>query len=147
MGRAITLHLEVDQAERLDKLAHRLGKSQDETGVILVEEGLRGDEFPYIEFRDSSIGRQAYMKGSRLPVWQVMLTARGYGMDAEEVARHFQRPINWVHSAFNYYEAFRTEIDTAIADNATTDYHTLKRKLPNLELLEVSLEPLPDELP
>jgi hypothetical protein len=40
---------------------------------MLIEESLRETEFAYIEFRNSPVGRQAYLKNSNLAVWQVMM--------------------------------------------------------------------------
>jgi len=36
----------------------------------LVEEGLRRSEFAFLDFADSPAGRQAYMQGSTLAVWE-----------------------------------------------------------------------------
>ena len=33
-------------------------------------------EYALIDFRDSVVGRQAYMQGSSLAVWEVMMIAR-----------------------------------------------------------------------
>jgi len=41
----------------------------------LIEEGLPHAEFPAIEFRDSAAGRQAYVVGSRLAVWELLMEA------------------------------------------------------------------------
>jgi hypothetical protein len=84
MGKTVTIPLKEDQLERLQRLAQRMGKSRSAVGALLLEEALRQAEFPGIEFRDSPVGRQAYM-----------------------------RPIEWVEAAFRYYEAFREEIDAA----------------------------------
>ena len=35
-------------------------------------------DFPGITFRDTGIGRQAYLRGTRLAVWMVALVARAY---------------------------------------------------------------------
>ena len=43
-----------------------------------MEEGLRRSEFAYIDFRDSAAGRQAYMQGSSLAVWEVAMLLRDY---------------------------------------------------------------------
>ena len=42
----------------------------------LVEEGLRRSEFAFLDFRDSPAGRQAYIQGSTLAIWEVMLLLR-----------------------------------------------------------------------
>jgi len=80
------------------------------------------------------------MKGSRLTVWWVVYVAKDYGMDTEQLAAHFQRPVIWVKAALNYYEAFPKEIDQAIEDHLATDFETLKRALPDAQLMEIPLE-------
>ena len=107
---------------------------------MLIEEQLREAEFAFIEFRASPLGRQAYMKGSRLTVWWVVRVATEYAMSAEQLAAQFERPVAWAKSALNYYTAFPEEIDWAIADYQATDFETLKRALPNAQAMEISLE-------
>ncbi len=62
------MRLQDNQIERLQWMARRLGRTPSETSALLVEESLRQGEFGHIEFRDSLIGRQAYIKGSSLAV-------------------------------------------------------------------------------
>jgi len=86
----INVELRDEQAARLDRFASALHKSRGEATAQLIEEGLRHAEFPAIEFRDSLPGREAYLVGSRLPVWQVLMIAKAYGMDASLTAQHLQ---------------------------------------------------------
>jgi hypothetical protein len=116
-----------------------LGKTPSDTVATLVEESLREMEFALIEFRRSPIGRQAYMKGSSLAVWEVMAIAQLYQKDAEKTAEHFQRPLEWVKAAFNYAEAYPTEIQAAIEDGQVVNQTSLKRLLPNLEVVSFPL--------
>jgi hypothetical protein len=95
-----------------------------------VEEGLRRSEFAFIDFRDSSAGRQAYIQGSTLAVWEVMSLVRAYHDDVSAVARHLRWPEARVRAAINYAEAFAKEIDDAISDNNATGFAELKRSLP-----------------
>ena len=94
-----------------------------------MEEGLRQSEFPFIDFRDSLLGRQAHIQGSTLAVWEVMLLVRSYEADMLAVARHLQ-PVAKVQAAVNYAAAFPEEINEAMAENDVTDFETLKRMLP-----------------
>ena len=141
MSQVLSLRVPDQLAERLDRFARRLGNGMTRTraGVLLLEEALREAEFALIEFRDSLVGRQACMKDSGLAVWEVILVAGHYGMDVEATARHLQRSTEWVRAAFNYYEAYRDEIDRAVEDNRI-GYEAMKRLLPGLERFEVSLE-------
>jgi len=107
-----------------------MGRTASETGRILLEEALRQIEFAHIEFRDSGVGRQAYIKGRRLQVWMVMLLASSYGNDVKKTAKHLQMPVDWVQAAFHYAEAFPDEIRDAIEDNDSVTPEKLMRMLP-----------------
>ena len=85
---------------------------------------------PVIDFRDSAAGRQAYVQGSTLAVWEVLLLVRSYKEDVAAVAKHLQWPQAKVQGAINYAEAFPEEIEEALSENAATDFNALKRMLP-----------------
>jgi len=111
-------------------MANRHGWTASDASARLVEEGLRRSEFAFIDFRDSAAGRQPYLQGSTLAVWEVMLLVRGYKNDAAAVAKHLQWPEVKVQAAVNYAAAFPDEIDEALAENDATDFRALKRMLP-----------------
>ena len=121
-------------------MARRLGKTPSETGAMLIEESLRETEFAYIEFRNSSVGRQAYMKNSHLAVWQVIMLADRYQRDLEKTAAHLQKSTEWLQAALNYAEAYPKEICLAIEDDAAINYTTIKRILPQTELISIPLQ-------
>ena len=137
MSKVVSTRLSEETENRLQRLARRLGKTPSETGAMLIEESLRETEFAYIEFRDSPVGRQAYMKNSNLAVWQVMMLADIYERNIEETANHLQRSIDWIQAAFNYAETYPQEISLAIDDDRAINYTTIKRLLPQTELLSV----------
>ncbi len=87
MSKVLSLRLKDDQIERLARAARRLGRTPSETAALLLEESLREREFTFIEFRDSPVGRQAYLKGTRLAVWQVTALAERLvsGLEVVEV--------------------------------------------------------------
>jgi hypothetical protein len=111
-------------------MAQRHGWTASDASARLVEEGLRRAEFAFIDFRDSAAGRQAYVQGSSLAVWEVVLLARGHRGDTAAVARHLGWPEIRVRAAINYAEAFVEEIEGALEENAATDFATLKKMLP-----------------
>lgn len=137
MSQVMSLRLKDQQMERLRRIARRMGRTASEVGALLVEEGLREAEFAYIEFRDSPLGRQAYVKGSGLAVWEVVMVARGYNLDVERTAEHLRWPSFKVQAALNYASMFPEEIEYAITDNDACDYETLSRVLPSLERFTV----------
>jgi hypothetical protein len=126
----ISMRLPADSGKRLKRMATRHGWTPSDASARLVEEGLRRSEFAFIDFRDSPAGRQAYIQGSTLAVWEVLLLVRSYEEDVASVARHLGWPEAKAQAAINYAEAFRQEIEEALSENAATDFGALKRMLP-----------------
>jgi hypothetical protein len=126
----ISMRLPEASGERLKRLARRHGWTASDASARLVEEGLRRAEFAYIDFRDSDVGRQVYIQGSSLAVWEVALLLQSYAGDVEAVARHLQWPAAKVAAAANYAAAYAEEIAEALADNEAMDFAALKRMLP-----------------
>jgi hypothetical protein len=116
--------------QRLKRLAASHGWTASDASARLVEEGLRRAEFAFIDFRDSAAGRQAYVQGSSLAIWEVMLVARHYGQDAARVAKHLRWPEAKVRAAFNYAKAYPGEIEPALAEQDAADFVSLSRLLP-----------------
>lgn len=127
------------QSKRLARKARELGKSPSEAGALLIEEGLRRDEFAFIDFRNSPIGRHAFIQGSTLAVWEIAWLAKTYS-SAEETARHLHLPLAKVQAALNYARAFPEEIDPIIYDQENTTFEDLKRLLPQIEELRVPIK-------
>jgi len=126
----VSMRLPVKSGQRLKRMANRHGWTTSDAGARLVEEGLRQADFAFIDFRDSAVGRQAYVQGSSLAVWEVMLLAKSYDGSASGVAKHLRWLEPRVQAAFNYAAAFAEEITTAIADNEACDFESLSRMLP-----------------
>ncbi len=126
----LSMRLPVESGRRLKRIANRHGWTPSDASARLVEEGLRRSEFAFLDFRDSPIGRQAYIQGSTLAVWEVLLLLRSYNGNAMAVAKHLKWPESKVRAALNYAEAFPEEVNEAIAENDSTDFEDLKRMLP-----------------
>jgi hypothetical protein len=126
----ISMRLPLKSGQRLKRMATRHGWTPSDASARLVEEGLRRADFAFIDFRDSPSGRQAYLQGSSLAVWEVMLLKRNYAHDAVKVAKHLRWPEAKVQAAFNYAKAFPDEITGALADNDAMDFEALSQMLP-----------------
>jgi hypothetical protein len=126
----ISMRLPAESGKRLKRMASRHGWTASDASARLVEEGLRRSEFALIDFRDSAAGRQAYLQGSSLAVWEVMFLVRGYNGDLAAVAAHLRWPQAKVQAAVNYAEAFPSEIDEALVENDAMDFTALKRMVP-----------------
>lgn len=125
----ISMRLPAESANRLKRMANRHGWTPSDASARLVEEGLRRSEFAFIDFRDSPVGRQAYIQGSTLAVWEVLLLVQSYKADVSAVGEHLKWPEAKVQAAINYAKAFPEEIEGALSENAT-DFEALKRMLP-----------------
>jgi hypothetical protein len=135
MSQVVTLRLPDRTAEALRRIAQREKRSLNEVGARIVEEWLRQERFAHIEFRTFQGERHACIK-DRLQVWQVILVARGYGMDAARTAEHLCLTQPQVQAAINYYETYPEEIEQALQENHI-GYERLSEKLPSLQLVEV----------
>jgi hypothetical protein len=136
--KVMSLRFAPQQMERLQRVARRLGRTPSETGALLVEESLRRNEFALIDFRDSASGRQAYVQGSSLAVWEVVLVARSYGTDAGKTARHLNWPLVRVQAALSYAEAFAGEIEAALLDNEQMTLERLQQMVPGARVFKVN---------
>ena len=129
----VSMRLPAESGRRPKRMASRHGWTASDASARLVEEGLRRAEFAFIDFRDSPAGRQAYVQGSTLAVWEVVMLLRAYKRDTAAVARHLGWPEAKVRAAMHYAEAFSGEIGEALAENDAVDAKALKRMLPQAE--------------
>ena len=117
MSKVISLRLKDRPLESLQRVARRMGRTPTEAAAMLLDEMLRQCEFAFIEFRNSPVGRQAYLRGTRLKVWQIVAIARDYEGDVTKTAAHLSVPLLQVAAALRYASAFPEEIEAAIKDN------------------------------
>ena len=127
----IDLQLPDEQAARLDPFANSVRKSRGEATAKLIEEALRHEEFPAVEFRDSIVGRQAYVVGSTLAVWEVLMVAEAYALDAARTAAHLAWPRQRVEGVLAYIRAYSQELAAALAENDAVSEEELQKRLPN----------------
>lgn len=97
--------------------AARTSKS-DLVARYVIEKSLE-TEFPGISFRDSLSGREAYLTGHRVAVWEVVAVREDTG-SVDKTASHFGWPRVLVQRALAYAKAFPEEIDTARDEETRT---------------------------
>jgi uncharacterized protein (DUF433 family) len=137
----ISMRLASTDVESLRRIARRWGKTPSETSARLVEEALRMEEFAHIEFRDTTAGRQAFIKGTRLSVWMLIAIANQYGVDVTKSAGHLRWAPELVRAGLNYYAAFRGEIDPVLQENEAYTLEQLGRRLPGVEQFSAAIGP------
>jgi uncharacterized protein (DUF433 family) len=101
----------------------------------MVEEWLRQNRFPFLEFRAFGGERHACIQG-RLQVWQVVEIARGYGMDVLQTAAHLELTPEQVQSALQYAQAYPAEIEQALTENRVGGTR-LQEMFPQMERITV----------
>lgn len=126
----ISMRLPAESSNRLKRMASRHGWTASDASARLVEEGLRRSEYAFVDFRDSPAGRQAYIQGSSLAVWEIVLIVQSYKANVVAVAKHLSWPVAKVQAAVNYAKAFPEEIERALAENDSMGLEALKRMLP-----------------
>ncbi len=139
MSQPITVRLPETAATELRTIALSERRSISEIGARLIDEGLRQYRFPCIEFRSFNGERHACIQGA-LQVWQLIMVAKDFGMDATEVAAHLDLLPEQVRAGLHYYETYPEEIDRALAEN-DLGFDRLKALLPNLQLATTPYEP------
>ena len=98
------------QCERLVvKQAHAARTSKSNLVARYVMEKSLETEFPGISFRDSLSGREAYLTGHRVAVWEVV-DVYGELKTIDKTAEHLHWPAALVKRALAYAKAFPEEI-------------------------------------
>src|SRR5207245_4490215 len=77
---------------------------RDLVARYVIEKSLE-TEFPGISFRDSLSGREAYLTGHRVAVWEV-LAVHEDTKSVEQTTEHFRWPLVLVRRALAYAKAF-----------------------------------------
>src|SRR5258707_15633159 len=103
--------------QRLTDWARRAGLPERTLAQRYVEEGLRHDAHPLIQFLDGPSGRRASLVGRGLDVWEVIATIRDNDGSIALATEYLQVPTGVVEAAVAYYGEYRNEIDREIAVN------------------------------
>jgi len=112
-----TLRLASETRRRLGERARHSGLAERTLAQRYVEEGLRHDAHPLIQFLDGPSGRRASLIGRGLDVWEVIATVRDNQGLVAEAAEYLQVPVGLVEAAVAYYGEYRDEIDAEIDRN------------------------------
>jgi len=112
-----TLRLAPGIRQRLTEWARRAGLPERSLAQRYVEEGLRHDAHPLIQFLDGPSGRRASLVGRGLDVWEVIATIRDNHGSIREAAAYLEVPAGLVEAAAAYYGEYQQEIDQEIELN------------------------------
>lgn len=112
-----TLRLAPGMRQRLGYSARRAGLPERTLAQRYVEEGLRHDAHPLIQFLDGPSGRRASVVGRGLDVWEVIATVRDNEGSIPAAAGYLEVPAGMVEAAVAYYGEYHEEIDAEIELN------------------------------
>lgn len=112
-----TLRLAPGMQQRLSQWARRAGLPERTLAQRYVEEGLRHDAHPLIQFLDGPSGRRASLLGRGLDVWEVIATIRDNDASTTTATDYLQVPAGLVEAAVAYYGEYQDEIDSEIEFN------------------------------
>ena len=116
-GDHLTLRTRPGTAERLGRKARSTGIPARTLAARYLDEGLRREDHPQINFMDGATGRRAALAGTGLDVWEVIATVRDNGNDVAQAADYLELPESVIAAAVTYYGEFKGEIDAEIALN------------------------------
>jgi len=112
-----TLRLAPGTRERLSERARRLSLPERTLAQRYLEEGLRHDAHPLVQFLDGPSGRRAGLVGRGLDIWEVIATVRDNDGSCTQAAGYLQVPVGLVEAAATYYGEYRDEVDAQIQLN------------------------------
>lgn len=90
------------------------GRTPSDLLAEYAEEIARRHQFCHIEFRDTPLGRMAYVEGTRSAVWLVNDLVRQNQGDVRKTATRHGWPQTKVQAAVNYAQAYPEEIEPLI---------------------------------
>lgn len=112
-----TLRLAPGMRQRLTDWARRAGLPERTLAQRYVEEGLRHEAHPLIQFLDGPSGRRASLVGRGLDVWEVIATIRDNDGSIVLATEYLQAQAGLVEAAVAYYGEYRDEIEREIELN------------------------------
>jgi hypothetical protein len=119
----ISLRVAEEVKGDLEKIGRRFGTSPATLVADYVTRGVRATKHPSIEFRQTSAGRVAYVRGVRLPVWLAVQTAEDRGGDSEKAAKLLRIAELLLKASLIYAGAFPEEIASDLeAGHQALDY-------------------------
>jgi uncharacterized protein (DUF433 family) len=111
-----SMRLRPDLVEALAEQAREAGTSATALFERYLDEGLRQERHPLIQFRGGGGGRRPVLAGSRLTVAQVIDTIEATDgvTDAERIrdtAEYLAIPVPHVAASIRYYAEYNDEVD------------------------------------
>jgi hypothetical protein len=139
MTTTLSIRVPVETRRWLERFAKRRG-SAGMAATRILEEARRREDFPAVEFRDTHLGRVAYVQGTRVQVGFVYgQLLRDSSIGAEKLGESFAWPRWKAAGVLAYLQEYADECREEWEDLLAADERALKRGLPQLEYREVDL--------
>ena len=139
--RVVSVRLQENQVDRLKRFARRQQRRPSESLSMILEEALRASEFPLVPFRDTVLGREAYVVGTSTAGWEMAWLAQQY--EGTRTASHLEWPVITIQATLAYAVRSADEVTDALAD-MNQSASDLARQLPGLHMFTVDFR---DEAP
>jgi uncharacterized protein (DUF433 family) len=95
----------------LERYADEKKLSASAAAIQFLEEGLRMERFPGIDFRWTPSGRKAHVTGTGLTAWEMHLIWKSHGKSVEKVLKNYPHlTASQVQAGAAYIEAYPDEI-------------------------------------
>ena len=136
MSTTVSVELTDEQTTWLEEEAKRHGTSPAKVIACRIEEALRESTFRNLEFRDTIVGREVYIRGTRLKVWHVMMYAEDGELDIAKFAEDFVVSPEAVADALAYARTYADEIEAIFAE---IDYisDNIEQFVPGIEVFRL----------
>jgi predicted transcriptional regulator len=135
----LSIRVPLETRRWLDRFAKKRG-SAGSAATRILEEARRREDFPAVEFRDTPLGRVAYVQGTRVQVaFAYDQVRRDPSLTPDAVAASFAWPRWKAAGVMAYLEAFPDECRREWEDFTACNEQVLKRSLPHLEQKEVEV--------
>ena len=131
MSATATLSIRIPHQTRrwLERFAKRRGSAGMAASRIL-EEARRREDFPAVEFRDTPLGRVAYVQGQ---------TRHGAELTPHKLAESFAWPLWKARGALAYIAEFAAECRQEWEDLESAELQALRRSLPQTDHRELAV--------
>ena len=99
----------------------------------LLEEAIKAYHCPGIVFTEGVSGRRARIAGTGIEVWEIIATYHSVGKDFKRLRKAYHWLLEQqIRSAIGYYNLYKEEIHTLIAENENWTPEQIKKKYPSL---------------
>ena len=113
--------------ETIRRISASRGRTPSDLLAEYAEEISSMHRFCHIEFRDTPLGRMAYVEGTRSSVWLVCDLVRQNRGDVRRTAKIHEWPETRVRAAVNYAKAYHEEIEPLIERARSMSEETLRQ--------------------